>query len=794
MEMDNRNEPTDMDLIDSPRRTPTPPPLSACEQILQNKAQLQKMETFKKFKLACIAELQAMPDHHPDEPFYRRAVSELQEVEETINLAVSDLASFPPCVSPGCPHHDSGLKIITPKNSPDVTPTKRVLNLNSNRISNKRKEESDFEYPPLRKTTKRQILNIPNDSISISPNKFSLPSDSNIEEITGSQNAIPVVTPKPPTATGPTPSGNQNPGSTLPPPVMLRITETVRSQMKIINEKFPKIRSRTTGEFIKLYTDNLEQFHELLTFAEKTKFQFYEIKPKNERPIKVVLKGLPRNFKVEEIQADLEELGFTPEKVNQLIGRRSKQPIPVFLVTLPRSIENLKIFHLKTLSYLSIRVEGYNGKGVTQCYTCNHFHHNSENCHLNPRCLKCGEGHITRECPITERLETAYCINCEMYGHMANWRGCPCFPKPPKGTALNNRNSYTNIYNSIIRPNVSYAQAANPNKISTNFNSQNKQPMAPKGPVNSAQIEANRNPSANNRSIPNFNNNQPQKELKIYSNDTWNARLEALNTTDNSLWEAQRFLKNKRSQIPTLNCATGMAVTDPQKANLLANTIKNNFIENNRMQDNYDQDDEVVTSTVNTFLSPPSTQIEPAMPDEIINFIKNTSSKKAPGKDTITNKMLKNFPIKLILILTILVNKILKFHHFPSNWKEAIIFPIIKPGTNKNLPNSYRPISLLSTLSKLTEYIILNRLKKFINDNSLINPNQYGFTNKLSTLHPLLRLTESISEGFQKEEHGSGLSGYPESLRPCLDFRTHFQTNYLRYSFSPHSPHPLVSH
>ncbi|GFX52742.1 hypothetical protein TNCV_2921841 [Trichonephila clavipes] len=178
---------------------------------------------------------------------------------------------------------------------------------------------------------------------------------------------------------------------------------------------------------------------------------------------------------------------------------------------------------------------------------------------------------------------------------MANWRGCPCFPKPPKGTALNNRNSYTNIYNSIIRPNVSYAQAANPNKISTNFNSQNKQPMAPKGPVNSAQIEANRNPSANNRSIPNFNNN----------NDTWNARLEALNTTDNSLWEAQWFLKNKRSQIPTLNCATGMAVTDPQKANLLANTIKNNFIENNRMQDNYDQDDEVVTSTVNTFLSSP---------------------------------------------------------------------------------------------------------------------------------------------------------------------------------------------
>ncbi|GFW72686.1 CCHC-type domain-containing protein [Trichonephila clavipes] len=151
--------------------------------------------------------------------------------------------------------------------------------------------------------------------------------------------------------------------------------------MKIINEKFPKIRSRTTGEFIKLYTDNLEQFHELLTFAEKTKFQFYEIKPKT----------APHQ-------------GCTERTAPQLQGRRNSS-----------RLRRTRLYPEK------------------------------KNCHLNPSCLKCGEGHITRECPITERLETAYCINCEMYGHMANWRGCPCFPKPPKGTALNNRNSYTNI-------------------------------------------------------------------------------------------------------------------------------------------------------------------------------------------------------------------------------------------------------------------------------------------------------------------------------------------------------------
>ncbi|GFU74094.1 probable RNA-directed DNA polymerase from transposon X-element [Trichonephila clavipes] len=67
-------------------------------------------------------------------------------------------------------------------------------------------------------------------------------------------------------------------------------------------------------------------------------------------------------------------------------------------------------------------------------------------------------------------------------------------------------------------------------------------------------------------------------------------------------------------------------------------------------------------------------------------------------------------------------------------------------------PEPYRPISLLSTLSKIAESIILTRLKDFLYTNNIIIPNQYGFTNKLSTLHPLLNLTEAISEGFQSKK------------------------------------------
>ncbi|GFS79064.1 uncharacterized protein TNCV_1194381 [Trichonephila clavipes] len=82
---------------------------------------------------------------------------------------------------------------------------------------------------------------------------------------------------------------------------------------------------------------------------------------------------------------------------------------------------------------MNVTVDGYDGKGITQCYSCNRFHHTAENCHITPRCLKCGDAHQTRDCEI-ERVEKPFCINCETYGHMANYSGCPKFPKPRKGT------------------------------------------------------------------------------------------------------------------------------------------------------------------------------------------------------------------------------------------------------------------------------------------------------------------------------------------------------------------------
>ncbi|GBN07685.1 putative RNA-directed DNA polymerase from transposon X-element [Araneus ventricosus] len=88
------------------------------------------------------------------------------------------------------------------------------------------------------------------------------------------------------------------------------------------------------------------------------------------------------------------------------------------------------------------------------------------------------------------------------------------------------------------------------------------------------------------------------------------------------------------------------------------------------------------------------------------------------------------------------------FSNFPNQWKTAIVAPILKPGKNPRDPSSYRPISLLSSLSKKAEAVILKSLTEATEDQLI--PFQFGFRKNLSTVQQLLRITEVIREGMNK--------------------------------------------
>ncbi|GFS47196.1 nucleic-acid-binding protein from transposon X-element [Trichonephila clavipes] len=201
------------------------------------------------------------------------------------------------------------------------------------KISSKRKESEDgFISPTAKQTFKRQQIEFRNFEIDIN-NRFEKINE-NDENIAGnSQNTINFAPPK---------TTETDKSNTHPPPVFLKLEKHYMEQLKTLNEIIPTLRSKKTGELIKLYTNNSHDYELLQDAVEKLKYQFFIIKPKNEWPIKVVVKGLPKDTETRDIHQNLIELRFTVDKVTQLVGKITKQPLPVFLINLPRNIHNLK--------------------------------------------------------------------------------------------------------------------------------------------------------------------------------------------------------------------------------------------------------------------------------------------------------------------------------------------------------------------------------------------------------------------------------------------------------------------
>ncbi|GFY07579.1 uncharacterized protein TNCV_3650861 [Trichonephila clavipes] len=316
-----------------------------------------------------------------------------------------------------------------------VTPTNANNAKNKKRKINKKDSVEDFVFP---KKASRPVSPLPSEPVTVNNSFSDLESENDKDQVAPEENNE-TAPPKP----------------KPPPPIHLKIKKNIRDQLKSINQKFPDITNKSSGEFIKLITNDVEEYHALTNFLEEDKdFEFFSLKPKPIKPIKIVIKGLPIFTKTHEIQSDLEEEGFTIENVSQLISKKTKTALPFFQVTLPRNANNQKIFDLKTVGYMQAKIEGYLIRGITQCFNCINFFHTAENCHLKPKCLKCGKEHPTRQCPIKERQENPFCINCQEYVHSACYTKCSKFPKPKKGTPLTANKTFES---NVRREGVSFA-------------------------------------------------------------------------------------------------------------------------------------------------------------------------------------------------------------------------------------------------------------------------------------------------------------------------------------------------
>lgn len=97
--------------------------------------------------------------------------------------------------------------------------------------------------------------------------------------------------------------------------------------------------------------------------------------------------------------------------------------------------------------------------------------------------------------------------------------------------------------------------------------------------------------------------------------------------------------------------------------------------------------------------------------------------------------------------LTIVFKKSIGSTTVPRLWKLANVVPVFKSGNKQIIPN-YRPISLLSTSSKLLEHIIHKHIVEYLNANNILSRSQHGFRAGYSTVTQLLEFTHDIASSL----------------------------------------------
>ena len=130
----------------------------------------------------------------------------------------------------------------------------------------------------------------------------------------------------------------------------------------------------------------------------------------------------------------------------------------------------------------------------------------------------------------------------------------------------------------------------------------------------------------------------------------------------------------------------------------------------------------------------------------IVKFLKRG---KAPGPDNIHNEVLQlGTTTSWFHHLARLFTSFIQIGYIPTAWKLATLRMLLKPDKLPSLTTSYRPISLMSSIMKLFEWVIEQRLSSYLEDIGFINKYQSGFRQNKSTDDHLFRLSQSVMESF----------------------------------------------
>ncbi|GFU96625.1 nucleic-acid-binding protein from transposon X-element [Trichonephila clavipes] len=248
------------------------------------------------------------------------------------------------------------------------------------------------------------------------------------------------------------------------PPFFISPKGDWRQLVALAKLKAPSFQSQMSGRFLKVTVSDEVEYRDLSRWLETTGVEFKSFMLKQDRPVKVVVRGLPSNTEPEDIKAEIEAEGFKVAKISQMKNFRTKAPMPLFYVQIENGVDAPKIYDFTEMFGTRIEVKPFDrGNKVNQCWRCQGWFHSSEVCHLPPRCVKCAGPHAAKDCTL-EFEAPMKCANCPK--HPSNAKKNGKFNKTknqkkqgPKPNNSQNKKTTTQA----PRPDISKARKVSPN-------------------------------------------------------------------------------------------------------------------------------------------------------------------------------------------------------------------------------------------------------------------------------------------------------------------------------------------
>ena len=144
-------------------------------------------------------------------------------------------------------------------------------------------------------------------------------------------------------------------------------------------------------------------------------------------------------------------------------------------------------------------------------------------------------------------------------------------------------------------------------------------------------------------------------------------------------------------------------------------------------------------------------ELQPVGPDVVKSIIQTMKTSSSCGLDNISSYVIKLAIDELVPVITHLINLSIRDKKFPTSWKISKVVPLHKKD-EMILPKNFRPVSLLSVISKILEKAIFIQLFSYLEENSLIHPSHHAYRPKHNTTTALIEMVDNWVEAFENDE------------------------------------------